>query len=699
MHFNKIIIENYRRFSKETITLDNEITTIAGSNNSGKTSLIDLFKSIFVNVKEKNFSNNIPVVLSKLWIDKAYLFFLDAFQNHTVAEERISNIFEKVFCSIKDDTLDDNIIPPTSVKIQIDCNEDGNDDIRNFADYSFYFDQESTSFFFEYVVSPNPISFRKFLEEHYNKLERKISNILSAEDPDLKKIHIKILNDTIFNIYIQSLEEKYYWANNDFSLKYVVEPDKFKKLFNFNNIYAGRQLDDQNESNTKSLSKRLIELANHDDKWVDLIEKLPDTILQSINITNIQNIIRETSSEGLSSAMEEVSKVNGARSGKMILDSVITEDHVRSLINSIVTAKYSLDEHVLNESSQGLGYSNMLYILLQLETYKKSLDPLKLNFFIIEEPESHMHPQMQTVFAKYLNEYYSEQNLQGIITTHSSEIIRTSDMKTLRVIRPYNLFNSKIYDFSIFKDSLSQDPVLSNFYDWFYEIGFSEIVFADRVILTEGDTERLMIRKLASFDEYKELNKLYIAFIQVGGAYAFNYHKLLEFLEIKALILTDIDYSNTVTTPTEMLESESSNSTLNKFYRISMNKDDTFNPTVSDFFEWVVLGKNLISSQQINVLFQNDADSCARTLEEAMLSKKLKINVFDTKSKDEWKLIRGETGLKFSIPNSTDSPSIKDIVKSTSKQKTDFMYSVILNDLLIEMLPEHIESGLKWLLS
>lgn len=512
-------------------------------------------------------------------------------------------------------------------------------------------------------------------------------------------MHIKILKDSIFSIYIQSLQEKFYWTNDDFSLKNTVEPEKFKKLFNFNNIYAGRQLDDQNGSNIKGLSKRLIELANYDDEWVSLIEELPETILQSINITNIQNIIRDTSSEGLSSAMEEVSKVNGAKSGKMILDSEITEEHVKSLLNNIITAKFSLDEHVLNESSQGLGYSNMLYILLQLETFKKNLDPLKLNFFIIEEPESHMHPQMQTVFAKYLSKYYNEQNLQGIITTHSSEIVRTSDMKTLRVIRPHSSYNSKIYDFSFFKDSLSQDPVLSNFYDWFYEIGFSEIVFADRVILSEGDTERLMIRKLASHDEYNELNKLYIAFIQVGGAYAFNYYELLKFLGIKALILTDLDYSNTVTTPEDMLVSKSTNSTLNKFYRISMTEDDTFNPTVSDFLKWVDLGKNLILSQQINILFQNDANSCARTLEEAMLSKILKITVFDTKPKDEWILIRENTGLKYSIPSNIKYPSIKDIVKSTSKQKTDFMYSVILNDLLIEMLPAYVESGLKWLLS
>ncbi len=69
-------------------------------------------------------------------------------------------------------------------------------------------------------------------------------------------------------------------------------------------------------------------------------------------------------------------------------------------------------------------------------------------------------------------------------------------MKNLRVTRPITPFISNIFDFSSFKESVSQDPVLDNFYDWFYEIGFSDIVFADRVIIYEGDTERMLIRKL-----------------------------------------------------------------------------------------------------------------------------------------------------------------------------------------------------------
>ncbi|MFD2875836.1 TOPRIM nucleotidyl transferase/hydrolase domain-containing protein [Paenibacillus rhizoplanae] len=44
------------------------------------------------------------------------------------------------------------------------------------------------------------------------------------------------------------------------------------------------------------------------------------------------------------------------------------------------------------------------------------------------------------------------------------------------------------------------------------------------------------------------LNQQYIAFVQVGGAYAYNYRKLIEFINIKTLILTDLDYTKSANT-------------------------------------------------------------------------------------------------------------------------------------------------------
>ncbi len=47
-----------------------------------------------------------------------------------------------------------------------------------------------------------------------------------------------------------------------------------------------------------------------------------------------------------------------------------------------------------------------------------------------------MHPQMQNVFAQYLFRYYqNEDQMQGMLTTHSHEVVRTARIPQLRVLR------------------------------------------------------------------------------------------------------------------------------------------------------------------------------------------------------------------------------------------------------------------------
>ena len=109
----------------------------------------------------------------------------------------------------------------------------------------------------------------------------------------------------------------------------------------------------------------------------------------------------------------------------------------------------------------------------------------------------------------------------------------------------------------------------------------------------------------------------------------------------------------------------------------------------------------VICNELIYIAYQ-DENSTARTLEEAMLNKFLSKNVFDKTKRSEWKLIRKNNNLTFTIPNNgkdeTDSEfSIRQIVAASSNNKTDFMYSVVLSGNEEKMLPDYIKKGLLWL--
>jgi putative ATP-dependent endonuclease of OLD family len=690
MKLKEITIQNYRKFLDVSFTLDDDITLLAGANNSGKTSLIDLFEGILICNKNFFSVSDIPVEKAKDWIDLAYPIFTQYFDANLDKDETIKAIVNKLF-SLEPPNPESILIPPTLIKFKIDYAVE--DDIRNFADYTMDLNPDNQSFYFLYSFRSTPTSLGQALENDYDKLKLRYTKIT---DETIEIAKVELLKEKILCTYASSIIEQCFYTDSVYENMQDIELSDFRKLFNFKNIHAGRQLDDQNTGKNRNLSKKMIDLACHDEDWKNLIGDLPDKILRPIEEAEIQQTVKNASVDGLCEAIKTISKVNGGNTGDIMLDLDISEDAISSLINQIINAKYKLEGHFLNEASQGLGYSNMIYILLQLETYKRNIDPLLVNIFIIEEPESHMHPQMQNVFGKYIRKYYQEKQIQGLITTHSSEMVRVTDMENLRVARPLGSFRSKIFDFSSFKQAVSTDSVLRDFYDWFYEIGFSDIVFADRIILYEGDTERMFIRKLATLTDYQELNHLYIAFVQVGGAYAYNYRRLIEFLKIKTLILTDLDYDKSADTEDLVKASSTTNATIKNFYNIDYPDKD---PTVLDLYNWVENRGNILFDGYVYIGYQGAADNFARTLEEAMLAKHYKMKAFDKKSRKDWIDLRNNDGLKYTIPNGAGDYCLRDIVIHSSNGKTDFMYSVILKNLLLTMLPEYIKEGLQWLIN
>jgi predicted ATP-dependent endonuclease of OLD family len=73
-----------------------------------------------------------------------------------------------------------------------------------------------------------------------------------------------------------------------------------------------------------------------------------------------------------------------------------------------------------------------------------------------------------------------------------------------------------------------------------------DLFFADKAMLIEGPTERLlmplMIEKMdVNRPLDKKLSSQYVSIIEVGGAYAHHFFRLLNFLELKTLIITDLD--------------------------------------------------------------------------------------------------------------------------------------------------------------
>ena len=711
MKLVEMSIMNYRQFEKADISFDNGITVLAGANNSGKTSLITLIKNVFNDEKSMYCESDIPAKNMQDWINQVYPIFEAFFTGASTSEKIEDDLVENILP--KEDEKHQICIKTTYLRVHVSY--DSNiDDIKMFADYIMDLDENKHDFYFEYYYEIKRTKFIKAISYEFEKIKKRFEEIRDdktnltdpADEKGKHNIELKerYLKQKIVALYVNSIVPTCYFCDEKYENRCQMDDVKqFRNLFNFCFIKASRPLDDDSSDHSHSISKQMIKMAKLDGEWNELIDKLPDDILKPIQYKDISKKVQETSLNSLKETITAIEQTNGGRSGELMLDMLVTEEDISDLLQRITTATYCVDGYFLGEESQGLGYSNMIYIHLQLNEYENSKDNCKVNVFFVEEPESHMHPQMQQVFIKYLIEHYKE-GIQGLITTHSNEMVRVAGITHLRVIRRTGSFLSELYDPSKLIKGLQEsedtdDRLLADFYDCFFEIGYSELVFADKAIFYEGDTERLYIRKLLTLEKYRKLKQQYIAYIQVGGAYAKNYKKMIELLGIKSLIITDIDYSKDAETVNDINDSEITNATLKEFYRID-NKEST--PTVKDLYEWKTSEKNVISNGLIYTCFQTNDDGYARTLEEAMLSKYFSTDVTKSFTKKEWTEKRESSKLDFVIPTKgikEDDPiKLRGILKSTSSSKTNFMYSVVFNKKTEETEPNYIQGGLTWLM-
>jgi len=241
-----------------------------------------------------------------------------------------------------------------------------------------------------------------------------------------------------------------------------------------------------------------------------------------------------------------------------------TSLNVDALLSSHTKVVYAGADGVhLPEGYNGLGTRNLIYMLLQLESYHKlyRARPTRptTHLIFIEEPEAHLHPQMQEIFISQLNaavgklsaKYPDEPAwpLQFVITTHSSHVANATPFEAIRYFlneQPVPAFGrqTKVKDF---KKGLAAIPAEDKaFLHQYMTLTKCDLYFADKAIMVEGTTERVLMPRLCeivdkALDEKHWLSKQYITTVEISGAHAHLFYPLLDFLELKTLVITDLD--------------------------------------------------------------------------------------------------------------------------------------------------------------
>jgi len=738
MKIVKAYIRNYRLLKEFNLDLEDKLSLVIGKNNCGKTSLLSIL--------EKFLGNDVNQV------DFSFDDFNIEFQQEikTLAE---SNEIMEVPASF-------GIL----LKLYIQYGE--GDDLSNISQLMLDLDPEINQIVlaFEYSLTSDKLTllrsdyatFKAGLKLHQiGEVPDAVADVATvAGEPDLlaqvaEDVHPivqeqeeKVKKDII---YFLKKYHKVYFKVSRKSLEYNNEENfidlnkqliKLDKVINFKRIKAKRDVANQDGNVSKSdktlsrMSSKYYEKISNPSNESESIRELIDQLGKTdVHLTGIYEKV-------FSNLIGKVKRFGGVGAEDSIINIISTLEE-KNILKENTTVMYNHSSFSLPEDYNGLGYMNLIAMIFEIEVllndFKKikeiDLRPADINLLFIEEPEAHTHPQMQYIFIKNIKNLLHEAsngldndhvkfNLQTIITTHSSHITAESEFDDIKYFLKESKNSVVAKNLKKLRAEYADDPSKYDFLAQYLTLNRTELFFADKAILIEGDTERLLlsaIMKKIDIEHHQEeivpLLSQNISVVEVG-AHSHIFEKFIHFLGIRCLIITDID-----TCKMEQVEKNgipifnkdgspkmamhkcrvsegtlSSNSAINSFYAgksidalKSLTLAGKVHSKVNDVWDVDENGK-------LCIVFQTDEnDYHARSYEDAFISLNKQ---FIIDNKENFRSLKNVDDLD------DEDLDFYDIAGNCIDKKTSFALDVIYNSDSTYSnwnIPGYITEGLLWL--
>ncbi|MEQ3656506.1 MAG: AAA family ATPase [Dokdonia sp.] len=676
MRIQNIQVRLFRLLANLNINLEDDITLVVGRNNTGKTSLLEVVKS---------FTSGDDSISFEDFSQASYSIFKNLYKEYV--KTLIPGISDENKEAIENKILEQ--FPKIQLQIEF-VYDKAKDSLVELSEFITDLDPERNDACV--LLSYETINGLGLLKMFHNREEKEIE-LIPYLKRNLKSFYrLKCYAKDVKSNYLREIELGY--------------KDKIKKVVSFEDIQALRVLDDKKNDKNKTLASGFSKYYNERDKT--------DTNVQAVEskLKEVSKDLKEKYDAVLEKILDDLKKF-GAKTPIVIPDITIdSEFDSEAVIRNNIKYYYKQEDINLPESYNGLGYSNLIYMILELasfiERFRNAKDKKVSEFLtvLIEEPEAHMHPQMQQVFISQIKQIIKDAQKEGIIvqlliTSHSSHILSEAGIDSEKGFKRIRYFNREetgvqVQDFNVLK--ISNEKNTARFLKQYLTLHKSDLFFSDKVIIVEGTTERMLMPQLIK-KSAPSLATEYVSILEVGGAYTHKFKEILEFLKLKTLVITDIDSVNPANDNKRCPVNNGANGeeTSNQTLKAWIPKKTTISDLIACQEE------DKIESEIIRVAYQTSENgSIGRSFEEAFINiNRALIESEYTAEGGEQKQVKNlfSFGRVKSLESIQGTTSF-DLAPTSSSTKTNFAFDVMSfpedEDLKWDV-PAYIDEGLKWL--
>jgi predicted ATP-dependent endonuclease of OLD family len=369
-----------------------------------------------------------------------------------------------------------------------------------------------------------------------------------------------------------------------------LDKSPFKSLIKIDEIAAQRDFadasekshsaDDLPESRTRRFKRRLSDqLRSYYDRHLDPAKTPSEEDYEALGaIQTAERNFDKRLELGFAAAFEELEDLGypGMANPKLKISTLL---HATDGLKHGSAVQYQVADPTgdgtkllkLPEDYSGLGYQNLIAMVFMLMGYRdewmrvgkassedsvsaqEQIQPLHL--VLVEEPEAHLHAQVQQVFInKAYNLLRKHDDLgektthctQLVVSTHSSHVAHEADFANLRYFRRRpapSIGDTPTTTVANLSYIFGEGDETKRFVRRYLKATHCDLFFADGIIFVEGQAERILVPHFIRH-HFPGLSRRYVTLLELGGSHAHSFRELVDELGLATLIIADLDATN-----------------------------------------------------------------------------------------------------------------------------------------------------------